>query len=82
MIALDARRRARLALEALDGGARLRCEQFQREALARVQVFDLVDGAHAALADETDGAIFAADQGREVEFRHGRLRELDTGTRR
>jgi len=64
VLALDARRRASLSLEALDRLRILRrraLQHLQRSAIARVHVLDEEHGAHAAFADLLQHAVSADD---------------------
>ena len=73
VIALDARRRARLALEPLGRRARLQREHLERVALAGVNVLDLVDDAHAPPSNEAHGPVPTGDQRRKVRLRHSSI---------
>src|SRR5258706_12397534 len=69
VVTADLRRRAGLALEAVDRLARRvgsRNEDFQREALAGMDVLDFVDDTHASAADFANRAVAPPPQGREL----------------
>jgi len=58
-------------LPALGGGVPLPpVEHCERQMLARVRVLNLVDAAHAAFADETQGPVPATDSRWEVRSWH------------
>ena len=69
VLALDAGRGARLALEPLEGlgaTAHARQQHLEREVLARARVLDLVDHAHAAATDETNRDVSRSDDGGKI----------------